>query len=333
MNPKTKVLQYGLGPVGNRITEYLVERNDFEIVGAIDSDPAKMGVDIGELAGLPQPLGVPVRNDDAAVLGEVTPDIVVLTTTSSLKQIQPQIMEIVGHGINVVSTCEELSYPWITKPQIAREIDHAAKEQNVSVLSTGVNPGFLMDFLPVTLSGVCRDVRRIRVERIQNAQSRRIPFQRKIGVGLTVEQFSEKVREKTLRHVGLTESIHMIAARMRWVLDQTEDIVEPVIAEYAVTTAEFTIEPGMAIGVNQVGRGYVNGEEVITLVFRAALGVADACERILLEGSPNIEMNIGGGVNGDIATCAICVNAIPVVISAAAGLRTMVDIESIACLR
>ncbi len=333
MNPKTKVLQYGLGPVGNRITEYLAERNDFEIVGAIDSDPAKMGVDIGELSGLPQPLGVLIRNDPGVVLGETNPDIVVLTTTSSLKQIQPQIMEIVGHGINVVSTCEELSYPWITNPQIAREIDQAAKEQNVSVLSTGVNPGFLMDFLPVTLSGVCRDVRRIRVERIQNAQSRRIPFQRKIGVGLTVEQFYEKVREKTLRHVGMTESIQMIAARMRWVLDKTEDIVEPVIAEYGVTTADFTIEPGMAIGINQVGRGYVNGEEVITLVFKAALGVADARERIVLEGSPNIDMKIGGGVDGDIATCAICVNAIPVVICAAAGLRTMVDIESIACLR
>jgi 4-hydroxy-tetrahydrodipicolinate reductase len=186
-----------------------------------------------------------------------------------------------------------------------------------------------MDFLPMAITGICRSVRKIRVERFQNAQFRRLPFQKKIGAGLSVEQFQEKVKEKTLRHVGLTESMHMIATRLGWEFTNTEDIVKPVIADQRVTTPELTIEPGNALGVNQVGKGYIGDEEIITLVFRAVIGEPNPHDTIFIDGDPKIEMTIKDGVNGDTATCSITVNAIPVIINTSAGLKTMADIEPI----
>jgi 4-hydroxy-tetrahydrodipicolinate reductase len=329
MDNKIRVVQYGLGPIGNKITQYLLERDSVQIVGAIDSDPTKLNLDIGELAGSPSAYGVRVTDDPKTLLSKVDADIVVLTTMSSLEDIKSQIIEIVSFGINIVSTCEELSHPWLTNPEIADEIDVAAKMNDVSVLATGINPGFLMDFLPLAMTGICRNVKKVTVERIQNAQFRRIPFQKKIGAGLTVEQFNDKVKEGTLRHVGLTESIHMIAHKIGWKLDKTEDIINPVIATDKVTTADLTIEPGKVTGVNQIGRGYMENKEVITLVFKAAVGEPNPHDRILIEGTPDIDMIIKDGINGDIATCAITVNAIPAVIKAPAGLRTMSNIETI----
>ena len=327
MDNKIRVIQYGLGPIGCQSVRYLTERGHFELVGAIDSDPKKVGFDAGELAKLDAPLGLHIDADSTRILREVAADVVLLTTTSSLVQIRPQILEIVSHGKNVVSTCEELMYPWLTNPEIAREIDAAAKQNNVSVLSTGVNPGFLMDFLPLVTTSVCKDVRRILVERIQDAQFRRVPFQEKIGAGLTAQEFERKVREGNLRHVGLTESMHLIATGLRWKLQRTEDTVEPVLASQPVVTESRTIEPGKALGVNQIGRAFVDSEEVITLVFRATVGEPYPRDRILIQGDPDIDMVISQGVNGDTATCAIIINAIPVVIQAPPGLRTMADIR------
>ncbi len=333
MDRKIKVIQFGLGPIGCRSVKYLMERGHFSLVGAIDSDPQKVGVDVGELAELKEPLGLAITADSTKLLNEVKADLVVLTTTSSLERIRSQIVGIVSQGVNVVSTCEELMYPWLANPHIAREIDSAAKEHNVSVLSTGVNPGFLMDFLPLVMTSICRDVRRVTVERIQDAQFRRVPFQEKIGAGLTVEAFEERVREGNLRHVGLTESMHLIASGFGWKLEKTEDTVEPVIASQRVVTEKRTIEPGKALGVNQIGRAYVDHEEMITLVFKATIGEPNPRDRIIIQGSPDIDMTIRKGINGDTATCAIVVNAIPVVIQAPPGLRTMADISPISFFR
>ena len=309
MNKKIRVVQYGLGPIGCRSVQYLTERGNFDLVGAIDSDARKVGVDVGELAELPKALGLHVTDDSTNLLREVDAEVVVLTTTSSLEQIRPQVLEIISCGKNVVSTCEELMYP--------------------SVLSTGVNPGFLMDFLPLVMTGVCRDVEKVTVERIQDAQYRRLPFQKKIGAGLTVREFEERVKAGNLRHVGLTESMHLLASGLGWKLDRTEDIIEPVIASQKVSTANLTIEPNKALGVNQVGRGYIGDKELITLVFRATIGEPKPRDRVFIQGTPTIDMAIEEGVNGDTATCAIIVNAIPVVIQAPAGLRTMADINPI----
>jgi 2,4-diaminopentanoate dehydrogenase len=332
MGKKVKVVQMGLGPIGNKVTQFLAERANIQIVGAIDTDPAKAGQDIGTLAGL-SPLGVKVTADMNQVLGKGEVDVVMLTTTSSLVKTYDQLVQLLPYGVNVVSSCEELSYPWLADTELSTKIDQLAKANNVAVLGTGVNPGFLMDFLPVVMTGVCRNVRKVLVERIQDATLRRVPFQKKIGAGLTVQGFHDKVKEGTLRHVGLTESIQMIASKLGWKLDHTEDIISPIIAERQIKTESMVIEAGNVLGVQQIGRGIVAGEELITLVFRAAIAEPEVRDRIVIEGTPSIDSSIKGGVNGDVATCAILVNAIPAIVNARPGLRTMVDIEPPHCFQ
>ena len=330
MKEKIKVVQMGLGPIGNKATLYLAERENLQIVGAVDADPAKVGQDVGVLAGL-APLGVVVKPDIAQALAGQAADVVLLTTSSALTRIADQLKQILPLGVPVVSSCEELSFPWRTNPALAGEIDELAKKHGVSVLSTGVNPGFLMDFLPIAMTGVCKSVRQVTVERIQDATFRRIPFQKKIGAGLTQAEFQAKVAQGVLRHVGLTESVQMIASRLGWRLDSTSDEIAPVVAETDVPLGDGVIEAGKVLGVRQIGRGIVNGREAITLFFRAAIGEPESRDRIVIDGEPSIDSCIKGGVNGDVATCAILVNAIPAVMKARPGLRTMADIEPLAC--
>jgi len=327
-----RVVQYGIGPIACKITRLLLDKKQFELVGAIDNDPDKVGRDLGEIAQLATPLNIAIRSDVPGVLADTRPDIVVLTTSSTVESIYPQIMGIIEAGVSVVTTCEELSYPWLTHPDLAAKMDEAAQAHDVAILATGVNPGFLMDFLPTTLTGICRTVNKVTVERFQDAQFRRIPFQKKIGAGLSVAAFEQAVANKTLRHVGLTESMHMIAHTLGWELDKTEDIIEPVIAEKQTDTADLSIQPGNALGVQQTGRGYADGEEVITLIFRATIGEPNPRDRIIIEGEPQIDTTIQHGINGDIATCMITINAIPAVLKARPGLRTMVDVGTISHL-
>lgn len=323
------IIQVGLGPLGQMIVRFALERGGINVVAAVDPAPDKVGNDLGELCGVAK-LGVVVCPDLATAMSGCTADAAVLTTVSSLAKIEPQIAELANAGLPVVSTCEELSFPWQTEPAISARIDEVCKANDVACLGTGVNPGYLMDFLPTALTAVCQRVDRIRVSRIQDASKRRIPFQQKIGAGLTLGQFQEKVSAGTLRHVGLTESVHMIADRMGWTLDKTTESLEPVIAESDVTTGYAPIRAGMARGVEQIGRGYANGDEVITLEFRAGVGEPESYDRVEITGEPSITSVIEGGVNGDIATCAITINALRSIVDAEPGLRTMTDIPAVA---
>ncbi|MCX8083026.1 MAG: Gfo/Idh/MocA family oxidoreductase [bacterium] len=331
MDRRIKVAIYGVGPIGIKTAQYITERNCFDIIAAIDIDPQKIGKKLSDFTGIRDSNVIIQKAED--VLGKKKIDVVVLTTVSSLKKAKPQIIEILKYGINIVSTCEELSYPWLTQPEIAEEIDETAKKNNVSVLGTGVNPGFLMDLLPLIFTAVCQNVEKIKVERLQDASKRRIPFQKKVGVGLTIEEFSEKVKAGTLRHVGLTESIHMIAHRMGWNIEKTEDIIEPVVADREININGVLIEKGKVLGVKQTGKGFSKGVELITLIFVAAAGIEEPYDRVSIKGTPDIESTIKGGVNGDIATSAIVINAIPVVVKAKPGLRTMADIEPVTFFR
>jgi 4-hydroxy-tetrahydrodipicolinate reductase len=325
------VVQIGLGPIGLEVTRQLAKRDGFQISAAFDVDKGIVGKDLAELAGVASK-GVTVRSGFQSWVPTAA-DVSVITTCSSLKKTEPLIIESLSKGMHVVSTCEELSYPWVTEPEISGRIDAKAKENGLNVLGTGINPGFLMDVFPITVTGICHEVRKLRVERIQNAAFRRLPFQKKIGAGLTLDEFSERVRLKTLRHVGLTESMHMIAKCLGWTLDSTEDVVEPVVADSQIVTKDLTIEPNQAAGVSQIGRGYVNDEEVITLVFRATVGEPEAFDCIQVEGTPSFDVKIDGGINGDIGTVAITINAIQTVLDAQGGLRTMADLPPISNYR
>lgn len=324
------VVQIGVGPLGQKIVNYALDRKGIEIVGAVDLDPRKVGQDLGELCTT-VPLGVTVKETLEEAVGDRDVDVAVVATLSSIEDIEEQITDIATAGLDIVSTCEELSYPWETQPEIAKRIDEACEKQGVTCLGTGVNPGFLMDYLPSVLSSVCQEVERIKVTRVQDASIRRIPFQQKIGAGLTEKQFEQQEKNGTLRHVGLPESVHMIAKALNWTLDRVEETLDPVLATADILSGYKEIGQGHPSGVEQYGRGFVDGKEKITLHFRAAVGEEEAYDKVEIMGTPTFSSTIEGGINGDIATSAITVNAIPSVTKARAGLKTMLEVPVPSC--
>ena len=325
-----KVVQIGIGPLGQKVVRYALERKGVKIVAAVDKDPSKIGEDLGLLCSTKR-LGVRSAGISKTALKGKKADVAVLTTVSSVKKLVGQVEEIAKAKLHVVSTCEELSFPWKANAAAAKKIDRLCRKHGVACLGTGVNPGFLMDYLPSVQSSVCQKVKRVKVTRVQDASSRRIPFQQKIGAGLTRAQFEAKVKEGTVRHVGLEQSIHMIAASLGWTLSRTTESLVPVIAKRVITSGYTRIRKGDACGIEQVGRGYVKGKEVIELHFRAAVGEKESFDRVEIFGEPNIQSTISGGVNGDVATCAITVNALRSIVKSTPGLKTMLDIPVPGC--
>jgi len=320
-----RVLMYGLGPIGAAVARQLASRKGFQIVGAVDIDRAKIGLDLGEVIGLGRKLRVRVTNDVNGAIKAGKPDVAVLCTNSSLKKVMPQIEGVLKKKVAIVSTTEELSYPVGKNRALAKKIDALAKKAKVAVVGTGVNPGFAMDALPITLTGISERVDSIRVDRVQDARSRRLPFQQKIGSGLNKEQFAQKVKDGSVRHVGLAESVTMIADSMGWKLDKVTDEIQPKIAEKAVESELIAVDPGYVCGIIQDGIGYVKGKPVIVLHMEAYLGAPESFDAVTVEGNPRITSKVSGGLHGDIATASITVNSIPKILRVSPGLRTMAD--------
>lgn len=320
-----RVMFYGLGPIGAAVARQVATRKGFSVAGGIDIDPAKIDRDLGDVIGLGRKLRVKVSGDATRALRAAKPDVVVLCTSSALRQVMPQIEGILKLKVPIVSTTEELAYPVGTNRRLAKRIDALAKKAKVAVLGTGVNPGFVMDALPIMLTGVCERVDRVIVNRIQDARVRRLPFQQKIGAGLTKEQFQKKVDDRSVRHVGLAESVTMIADAFGWKLDKVTDAIRPVIATVPVQSDLLAVDQGYVCGLVQDGIGWKNGKAIVTLHMEAYLGAPESYDSVLIEGSPRIEQKIAGGVHGDVATASITVNSIPKVLSSAPGLRTMRD--------
>jgi 4-hydroxy-tetrahydrodipicolinate reductase len=315
-----------MGPIGAKIAGYLLERENVELEAAIDNDPVKVGVDAGVLIGSGKPLGVTISDNAEAVLSSSSADVVVLSTLSSFAQLEEQIRLCIKHKKDIVSSCEEMAYPWDEHYDLAMSIDEAAKAAGVTILSNGVNPGFAMDALPIFLTSVSRRVDSIHIARHQDAALRRLPFQQKIGAGLPLDEFREKVRAKVIRHVGFTESIQMIARAMGWKLDRVEDIVEPAIADRDRESPFIKVAKGSAAGVLQTATGYMNGRPVINIELQAYLGHPTPKDSVRIEGEPQLYSEVKGGFHGDVATCAMVANSVPAVRRAEPGLKTMIDI-------
>lgn len=325
---KIRTVLFGVGAMGGLIARHLLQTEGFQIVGAIDQATEKAGKDLGEVLNLDKTVGVTVDQDAEAVLTRTTPHIVVHATSSHMKDVFNQLLKIVKHRANVVSTCEELSAPYYSEPQLAQELDILAKTEGVTVLGTGINPGFLMDTLVITLSAVCQEIEEIKVTRIMNAGTRRVPFQKKIGAGLEVNTFRERIKSRLIRgHIGLEQSISMIATALAWNLEKIEaGPVEPIIAPIPVESKAIKVKTDFVAGLKQTAKGYQNDNEVIVLDFQAYIGAEEEYDSISIKGVPNINQKISPCVHGDIGTVAMVTNSIPKVITARAGLLTMKDL-------
>ncbi len=321
-----RVVQYGLGPIGCSAVRILLEKTDVTVAGAVDIDPAKVGKDLGEVVGLGRRLGIPVSRDAAAVFRKARPHIVTHTTGSFFRDVYGQLALAAEAGINVVSSTEELLYPQLRSPDLAKKLDRLAHKNGSTILGTGVNPGFVMDTLALVLTGVVRSIDGIRITRRVNAATRRQPLQRKVGAGMKPAEFAGLVKQGKLGHIGLLESMYLTALGLGWKLDRHTERIEPVLAETRQVTEHFTVEPKEVAGIKHTASGFCGRRKVIDLDLRMYIGAQDPKDSVEIEGDPKITLTIPGGVPGDIATVAILVNAIPLVIQAEPGLKTMLDL-------
>ena len=319
MKQTINVAQYGIGPIGAEIARLLLTKPWVRLVAAVDIDPSKIGRDVGEVIAWGKETGVKVTADLPSKV-----DVVCHSTGSRLRDVSGQLKDLLSRGSHVVSTCEELSFP--LDAAIREDLQQVARANNVTLLGTGVNPGFVMDKLPLTLTAVCQRVDEVRIIRIQNASTRREPLQRKVGAGMTPEEFRAAVDAGKIKHMGLRESLMLVGNGLGVEFESVSDErIEPIVAQREVVTQYLKVAPGQVAGVHQTieGRGKIN----VSLELRMYVGAEDvAADRVIVKGVPDVEMEVKGGIHGDRATAAMVVNSIPRVVSARPGVLTMDDI-------
>lgn len=324
-----RVAQYGIGPIGLECLRTILAKEHtglVKLVGAIDIDPEKAGRDVADLLDIDVPTGVSVHADASAVLGGARPDVVLHTTTSFLDRVHAQLLECVREGAHVVSSTEELSYPYDRHPELSDELNALAREHGVVIVGTGVNPGFAMDTLALTATGVCTDISEIHVTRVVDAGKRRHPLQRKVGAGLTAVEFEERKASGTFGHIGLRESLLFVARGLAWKLDGIDERLRSIVADEDVETPYLRVERGQVAGIHQSVVGFAGERPVLTLDLKMYVGATNPRDAVRVLGTPPVDLEIRDGIFGDTATVATLVNAIPLVMQAQPGLKTMMDL-------
>jgi hypothetical protein len=333
MSPEPlQVAHVGLGAIGREVVRLMLHQPGLRLVAACDVSPDLVGTSLAVALGedLAEDLTVVERLVDASLREDGNDLVVTHTTSSSLTRCLPELLAAVELGASVVSSCEELSYPWVQAPEAAAAIDAAARAAGVSVVGTGVNPGFAMDFLPIVLSGAAKRVDSVQVHRVQDAGHRRLPLQAKVGAGISAEEFEQRVTGRSIGHVGLTESAQAVAGALGWIDGEdlvTTETIEPVLAETAVQSAFGTIEPGRVTGIDQVAVVSVAGTERVRLRLTMAVGSGPSRDDIWLAGDPDLHLSVPRGLHGDLATAATLVNTIGSIRHAEPGLRVMSELR------
>lgn len=329
-----KVLLWGFGAMGSGMAKMLLNKKGIEIIGVCDIDPNKRDKSMFEFLGIARGTHpeVYITDDIQKLLAGERPDVGLLCTDSFTKNAYDKIVMLAQKGINVVSTAEEMAYPMASSPELSQKMDKIARENKVTILGTGINPGLMMDLLAVVLTGACEEISEIECERVNNLSPFGPLVMEEQGVGLSVDEFTKKTEEGSLAgHVGFAESIGMITDAIGWNLDgPIEQSQEPIVSSVARTAPYAKVEPQHVAGVRMLGHGTVQGEKKISMIHpqqvEPQLEGVHTGDYIRIKGIPNIDMSITPEVPGGIGTIAMCVNMIPHVINARAGLKTMLDL-------
>ncbi len=326
-----KVVQWGFGAMGSGMVRKMLECRDVQIVGVIDRKPEYQGRDIGEILGLDHKTGITVASDAKKILDEQQPDLTLLVTGSFIDEVTPDLITILESGSNVITIAEELAYPWWLYPEQSKKLDEIAKKNGVTLLGTGVNPGFVLDTLILVLTGCCSRIDKITATRINDLSPFGPTVMQTQGVGTSVEEFNDGLKKGTIvGHIGFQESIAMIAAALGWELDEIVEKREPIIARKHRESKYIKVEPGMVAGCKHLGYGMCDGKAVIELVHPQQIqpGVEDieTGDYIKIEGTTNINVSNRPEISGGEGTMNVAVNMIPHVINAKPGLTSMKDL-------
>ena len=315
--PLVRVAVIGLGAIGREVCKAVCERPGLVVSGA--ADPAFAGRDAGEVAGVASgPLGVAVAATAAEALAGA--DVALVLTGSGVAEVLPIVEAAAAQGVDVISTCEDLAYADLATAELARRIDATARAAGISVLGTGVNPGFVMDRLPVTLAAACVRVDRVQVFRAVDAAKRRAPLRAKVGAGMTVEEFQAGVAARRLGHRGLRESVALIGLGLGWAFDEIRSTIDPVVGDRAGIAA------GRVAGLHQIAVGIRAGQELVKLDLEMSVAAPDPHDRVLIDGDPPLDVLVRGGTQGDRGTVGAVLSAIPALIAASPGLKTVLDL-------
>jgi len=319
---KIKVAQFGLGPIGLECLKLVSLKSWAKIVGAVDVDPGKIGKDLGKTTKVEALGGLRVVGSVEEL--DVKPALIFHTAVSRFKLAYKQIEPLVRQGIHVVSSCEEMVFPQLKEPRLAAKLDRICRQSGSRVIGTGVNPGFVMDLLPLCLSGICREVRAIHVQRVVNASTRREPLQRKIGSGLAPDEFTRLLKSGGAGHAGLKESLGLIAHILGWKAGEILETCDAIVAEHDIHTPYLEVRKGQTCGLHQ--RVEAQGRFRLTLDLKMYLGAENPHDRIQIESDPPIDVVIKDGVAGDQATVAALVNTVPRLLRTEPGLKLVTDL-------
>ncbi len=320
-----RVMQIGVGTIGSALARLLLRKPGWQLVAAMDIDPTKQGRDLGEVIGVKEHLGIPVAGDLTG-LRETPVDVAFLTTVSTFLDVLPTLHTLIEHKVNVVASTEELFYPYYRYAEAALALDSLAKQHGVSILGTGITPGFIMDTLVLVLTGVSQHITRVAVTRVANASRARPTLQKQLGLGLKPAMFAEQATQRQVGVFGLVESLAFLAHVLHWSMDDFKERLVPVIAEKPVRFSQGSVAAGEVCGVRYGVKGLSQGKEVISFDLRMYLEAEAIRDTIYLEGTPTLEMTIKSTDMGDIATAGLLVNMAPLVHQARAGLLSMVDL-------
>lgn len=329
---RIKVIIWGFGAMGRGMAQMLLMKKGVEIVGICDLNPSLVGRNFLEILEVASDHPkIYVSNQIDLLLQNHKADVVLLCTDSFVKGAFEKIKKIVTYKINVISTAEEMAYPMASEPELSQSIDHLAKAFGVTVLGTGINPGFIMDLLVVALTGTMVDVKYIEAKRVNSLSPFGPTVMHEQGVGISLNEYHHRVAEGQLAgHVGFHESVRMIADALGVKLDEFTQQMAPIVTHVDRKSLYGEAKEGHLAGINMTGQGLVNGDVFINMIhpqqIEPEMEGTQTGDYITLKGTPNINMSISPEINGGIGTVAMCVNMIPHVINAKPGLKTMIDL-------
>lgn len=326
-----KVIVWGLGAMGGGVAKVLMNKKGVDVVGAID---------IGDKVGKPifEVLGEEFEGNENITVGTVedyikpkAADVVVHCTDSFVENSFDKLKLIAENGMNIVSSAEEMAYPKAQSPELAEKLDQLAKENDITILGTGINPGHIMDLLVLVMTGAQIDVDQITSRRINSLS----PFGKAVmeeqGIGIEVEEFEERKANGTMAgHVGFAESVNMMADALGVNLENFETSMDPIVTDVDRKSPYGFAKAGQVAGVAMKAKADVDGKEFFTLdhpqqIEPEQVGI-ETGDYVIIEGTPAVNMVNSPEVEGGLGTIAMLVNMIPKVINGEAGLKTMIDL-------
>jgi hypothetical protein len=305
----TSIAIYGAGQLGTSVARILRSRNRYVVHGPYGRDEAALALDGGAA-------------------------LVIIATTSRLRDVAPDIARAIEAGSNVLVSAEECANPWLVDPELATTLDRRAREHGVTILGAGLNPGLIFDALVLTLLGAVPSGVEVHVTRVVDIGGFGPSVLARLGVGVSAEQFHHGVKTgEILGHAGFPQSMSIVARGLGLNIDRITEEIEPIVTSMPLELIDGRVlESGLSAGVRQTYRAWIDGAIWFTAIFEGhvrptTLGwtLSDTIE-LRRDGQTEREMTIKPGLPSQSGSQAIIANSVDRVLAAPTGWLTIADL-------